>query len=147
MSRKTIRVSVSAFVIIGALSLLMYTTVSEGAEYYKHVDEVMVAPEQWYGKRLQLHGHVLGDPLIKADTLEYRFQIHANGKVVNATYTGVVPDTFKKDAEVVVKGRLGPDGIAIERNGIMAKCPSRYEADMTTPVIPVTPSAPPPMVR
>ena len=36
-----------------------YTTGREGATYYKHVDEVMVAPEQWYGKKMQLHGFVV----------------------------------------------------------------------------------------
>jgi cytochrome c-type biogenesis protein CcmE len=79
---------------------------------------------------------VLGDPLVKASTLEYRFTMHNNGKVMNAVYTGVVPDTFKADAEVVVKGQLGPDGVIhIERNGITAKCPSKYEAEKTGPSV------------
>ena len=29
---------------------------------------------------------------------------------MNATYTGVVPDTFKSDAEVVLKGTLSAEG-------------------------------------
>lgn len=129
MSKKSVRVSLSAVVIIGALSFLMYTSISEGAEYYKFVDEVMESPEQWEGKRLRVHGWVLGDPQVNPQTLEYRFVIQANGETVNATYRGVVPDTFKKDAEVVVKGMLTPEGIVIEDKGIMAKCPSRYEGD------------------
>ena len=36
----------------------MYTTLSEGTEYYIHVDEVMKDPAAWKGKRLQLHGFV-----------------------------------------------------------------------------------------
>jgi cytochrome c-type biogenesis protein CcmE len=47
--------------------------------------------------------------------------------VVNATYTGVVPDTFKNDSEVVLKGMLSPEGFAVAPNGVMAKCPSKYE--------------------
>lgn len=129
MSKKTVRVSLSALVVVGALSFLMYTSISEGAEYYKYVDEVMAEPEQWEGKRLRVHGYVLGDPLFNPTTLEYRFTIQANGKTVKAMYQGVVPDTFKKDAEVVVKGKLNGDTITIEKDGIMAKCPSRYEAD------------------
>ena len=46
-----------------------------------------------------------------------------------ATYTGIVPDTFKDGAEVVLTGRLGPDGFQVEPNGVTAKCPSKYEAD------------------
>lgn len=129
MSKKTVRVSLSALVIIGALSFLMYTSISEGAEYYKYVDEVLADRENLEGKRLRVHGYVLGDPLVNQATLEYRFTIQANGQTINASYRGSVPDTFKRDAEVVVKGRLTPEGIEVEKGGIMAKCPSRYEAD------------------
>lgn len=136
MSKKAVRVSVSAVVILSALTWLMISTISEGAEYYKMVDEVMVDPQAWQGKRLQVHGHVLGDPLVKASTLEYKFKIHHNGKVIDAVYTGVVPDTFKDEAEVVVKGRLGADGVIhVERDGIMAKCPSKYEAMPVAPTV------------
>lgn len=136
MSKKAVRVSVSAFVILAALSWLMVSTISEGAEYYKKVDEVMADPQAWQGKRLQVHGYVLGDPLVKTSTLEYKFKMHSNGKVIDAVYTGVVPDTFKDEAEVVVKGRLGADGIIhVERDGIMAKCPSKYEAAPTGPSV------------
>ncbi len=44
-----------------------------------------------------------------------------------ATYTGIVPDTFKDGSEVVLKGTLGPDGFQVEPDGVMAKCPSSYE--------------------
>jgi hypothetical protein len=27
----------------------------------------------------------------------------------------------------VVKGTLGPDGFVVEPNGVMAKCPSKYD--------------------
>ena len=43
--------------------------------------------------------------------------------------TGIVPDTFKEDAEVVLKGRLASDGsFHVDKDGVMAKCPSKYEA-------------------
>ena len=52
--------------------------------------------------------------------------------MIDATYKGVVPDTFKdrrgEEAEVVLKGELGAHGFAVEANGIMAKCPSKYDA-------------------
>jgi cytochrome c-type biogenesis protein CcmE len=132
MSAKAARIGVTSVVLLGAFVGLLWTTLSEGTEYYKHVDEVMVSPEAWYGKKLQLHGHVVdGSILRKRDSLDYRFQIHSNGKVVQARYAGIVPDTFKDGSEVVVKGTLGPDGFAVEPNGVMAKCPSKYEASST----------------
>jgi len=132
MSPKTVKIGVTAAVLVAALMGLMYTTLSEGTEYYKHVDEVMADAQAWHGKRLQLHGFVVENSVLrKPDTLQYRFQVQSNGTVVPATYTGVVPDTFKGGAEVVLKGRLGPDGFHVDPNGVAAKCPSKYEAAKT----------------
>lgn len=130
MKAKPIKITVTVTVLLAALFGLMYTTLSEGTEYYKHVDEVMADPAAWEGKRLQLHGHVVDRSIEKRPgTLDYRFKVHSNGHVVTATYKGVVPDNFKDGAEVVMKGTLGPDGFTVDdRNGIMAKCPSKYEA-------------------
>jgi cytochrome c-type biogenesis protein CcmE len=132
MSMKSVKIVATVAVLVLAFVGLMSMTLSEGTEYYKHVDEVMVDPAAWHGKRLQLHGYVVDKSILrKPDTLDYRFQIQSNGKVVNASYTGVVPDTFKDGSEVVLKGRLGPDGFHVDRNGVMAKCPSKYEANRT----------------
>lgn len=128
MTAKSIKIAATSAAIVLALSGLMYTTLSEGTEYYKHVDEVMVDPEAWYGKKLQLHGYVVdGSIQRRPNTLDYRFDIQSNGKVVRATYTGVVPDTFKDSSEVVIKGELSEHGFAVAPNGVMAKCPSKYE--------------------
>ena len=129
MKTKALKIAATTVVLLGALTGLMYTSLAEGTEYYKHVDEVMTDPSAWHGKKLQLHGYVV-DKSIKRrpDTLDYIFQIQSNGAVVNASYTGVVPDTFKDGSEVVIKGKLGPNGFHVEPNGVMAKCPSKYEA-------------------
>ena len=128
MSKKTTRALISSVVIVGALALLITMTVTEGAQYYKHVDEVMVSPEQWYGKPLQLHGFVVENSVqVQPDTLNYRFQIKNGPSIVLASYSGVVPDTFKGGAEVVLKGKLAADGFHVEKDGVMAKCPSKYQ--------------------
>ena len=47
-----------------------------------------------------------------------------------ANYEGLVPDTFKSGAEVIVRGTLTADNqVAVIPDGIMAKCPSKYNAD------------------
>jgi cytochrome c-type biogenesis protein CcmE len=107
---------------------LLWSTLRDGTEYYKHVEEVMHQPEAWYGKRLQLHGYVVPQTIMrKRDSLEYRFTVESKGLSVPATYTGIVPDTFKDEAEVVLKGTLTPQGFQVDPNGVMAKCPSKYE--------------------
>ena len=129
MKNKGFKIGLTTLVLTLTFGGLLYTTLAEGTEYYKHVDEVMAQPEQWYGKKLQLHGFVVPDSIMrKPNTMDYWFQVQSNGQVVSATYTGVVPDTFKSDSEVVLKGELSAQGFAVQPNGVMAKCPSKYEA-------------------
>ncbi|HXG55983.1 MAG TPA: cytochrome c maturation protein CcmE [Vicinamibacterales bacterium] len=137
MKTKALKIVATVVILLGALGGLMYTSLAEGTEYYKHVEEVMADPGPWHGKNLQLHGFVVDKSILrKPDSLDYRFQIQNKGLVVHASYTGVVPDTFKGGSEVVLKGRLGPHGFEVAPNGVMAKCPSKYEAK--TPGIPGT---------
>jgi cytochrome c-type biogenesis protein CcmE len=125
MSHKAARIGVTSLVLFLAFAGLLYSTMGESLEYYKRVDEVMASPAEWQGKSLQLHGYAkhIGR---KRDSLDYAFDIHNNGKVVRAYYTGVTPDTFKEDSEVVVKGRLTPEN-TFQATEIIAKCPSKYE--------------------
>ena len=126
MSHKAAKLGLTSVVLVLAFGGLLYTTLSEGTEYYKHVDEVLASPKQWEGKRLQLHGFAF-DVRRKPDTLEYIFKVRNKDSVIDATYTGIVPDTFKDDAEVVLQGKLTPEG-SFHATGVMAKCPSKYEA-------------------
>jgi cytochrome c-type biogenesis protein CcmE len=129
MKNKTVKIGLTSLVLALTFGGLLYTTLAEGTEYYKHVDEVMTQPDQWYDKKLQLHGFVVPNSINwNPKTLEYWFQVQSNGKMVSARYTGVVPDTFKSDSEVVLKGTLSTEGFKVQPNGVMAKCPSKYEA-------------------
>jgi cytochrome c-type biogenesis protein CcmE len=136
MNSKVLRVGVTTFVLVLAFAGLLWSTLRDGTEYYKEVGEVMAQPDAWYGKKLQLHGYVVPDTILRRkDSLDYRFKVQgtpprqaSGGTVVTASYTGIVPDTFKGEAEVVLKGTLTPEGFQVEPNGVMAKCPSKYEA-------------------
>jgi cytochrome c-type biogenesis protein CcmE len=132
MTHRHIKIAATTVVLVLAFSGLLWSTLREGTEYYKHVDEVMTTPEAWQGKQLQLHGFIVAKSiLVNPRTLEYRFRVQNNGHTVDAKYIGVVPDTFKdtpgEEAEVVLKGRLTNDGFNVDPNGVMAKCPSKYE--------------------
>ena len=129
MKHKALKVGLTVGVLALSFFGLMFTTMAESTEYYKHVEEVMDAPGEWYGKPLQLHGFVKPESIFrKRNSMEYVFEVQSQGHVVKATYTGIVPDTFKDDSEVVLKGVLGPDGFTVHPNAVMAKCPSKYEA-------------------
>ena len=135
MKAKPIKIAATSLVLLLAFTGLLYSTLRDGTEYYKHVDEVMGDPSVWQGKRLQLHRFIVdGSILQKPNTLQYRFQVQSNGKIVHAEYTGIVPDGFKSGSEVVLKGRLNQQtGFSVEPGGVMAKCPSKYVAGPPVP--------------
>jgi cytochrome c-type biogenesis protein CcmE len=132
------KIVLSVVVVTGAVGYLLKASVSSGAEFYKHVDEVMAKTSDWHGKKLQVHGNVVDGSIEQAKgTLSYRFKIESRPPrppaVISASYTGLVPDTFKSGAEVVAKGTLGPDDkLDVVPDGIMAKCPSKYDAGKVT---------------
>ena len=126
MKQRYIKIAVTAIVLMLAFSGLLWSTLQEGAEYYKYVDEVMAAPHEWEGKTLQVHGNVVpGSIRGTSDRLNWKFELHRNGKVIAATYSGLTPDTFKDEAEVVLTGRFTAEGF--HATDMTAKCPSKYE--------------------
>ncbi len=134
MRHRYIKIGVTVVVLALAFGGLLWATMRDGAEYFKHVDEVLASPGDWEGKRLQLHGFVVPNSILVkmgGNTPEYKFKVQHNGHVVDATYKGVVPDTFRDtpgmEAEVVLKGRLSDAGFHVDPNGVTAKCPSKYE--------------------
>jgi cytochrome c-type biogenesis protein CcmE len=142
MTQRPIKITVTAVVLASAFGFMMWTTLRDGAEYFKHVDEVVAQRAQLEGKKVQLHGYVIpGSILTKPNTLEYIFKVQNNpiregepGHSMTISYTGVVPDTFKDEAEVVLRGNLTPDGgFHTDPNGVIAKCPSKYEAASKLP--------------
>jgi cytochrome c-type biogenesis protein CcmE len=143
MSAKTAKVSLTVVVLATAFGVLLYSSLGESMQYYKYTDEVMASPTEWEGKPLQVHGFVVpGSIARKPDTLEYRFDMQRNGKVMRAYYTGVVPDTFKDDSEVVLTGRLSNDDSKTEFRAteMTAKCPSKYEEAPAAPAANSKPS-------
>ena len=129
MTPKFAKIALTAVVLLSAFGGLLWYSLQQDAAYYKHVDEVMASPDEWMGKSLQLHGFVVKGTWEQIpNTLQYQFKVQNKGSVVHASYTGVLPDTFKDEAEVVLKGRLTDDGhFQVAPNGVMAKCPSKYE--------------------
>ena len=136
MKNKAVKIGLTSLVLAITFGALLYTTMAEGTEYYKHVDEVMAQPDQWYGKKLQLHGFVVPNSINRnPKSMDYWFQVQSNGQIVTATYTGVVPDTFKSDSEVVLKGELPlplnpPAGCRFH-----TRCP--YVMDICRDVVPI----------
>ncbi len=137
MSRKVIQILISVILIGGSLTYLMSTSMSEQIEYFHPADAVIVRAEELAGQRIRMGGFVLKDSILqKKGTLEYQFRVRpvpgmmkhpeAKDRTITVRYTGLVPDTFKDEAEVVVTGSV-ENGTFIATD-LLAKCPSKYEA-------------------
>jgi cytochrome c-type biogenesis protein CcmE len=124
------KIVVTVLVSATAVSGLLWASLGEGAEYYKHVDEARVAGDRLVGKRVRIHGNVVPGTIVQqAGTLDYRFTLESKAPRDHATmdvaFHGIVPDLFKEGAEVIAAGVLGNGALKSDR--IETKCPSKYE--------------------
>jgi cytochrome c-type biogenesis protein CcmE len=125
----------SVLVVVAAAGSVLYLSATPGMEHYRHVDEVMAKVDAFRGKKLQVHGFVVKDSILKkTGSLDYRFKLETRAPrtvaVIDAAYSGLVPDNFKSGAEVVARGSLTADNrLIVVPDGISAKCPSKYDAD------------------
>ena len=130
MPSTALKVLLTTGVLCTAFVGLLWTTMQEGTQYYLEVEEVVVEPAEWEGKPLQVHGYA-ANVMRRPDSLDWRFEItdsvENRTRTMKAVYSGLVPDTFDNHAEVVATGRLVGDTFHIGPDGIMAKCPSKYE--------------------
>ena len=136
MSR-SIKVLLTIAVVVGGIAFLAYQSLGEVAPY-AHVDEVLASPDKYAQERvIQIHGfahNVPPAPKIVGDLSVTHFDLSSKGKTIAVKHSGVVPDTFKEEAETVVTGKLErtPDGSYLlttigGEHGILAKCPSKYD--------------------
>lgn len=119
--------------VIAAIGYLIYTGATDATMYYLTVSELKAAIETGdvaYDENMRLHGRVVNGSIRRGDvgSLRIRFIAHEGGVQAPVVYTGVVPDTFRDDSEVVVEGGYGRDG-TFNAHTLYAKCPSKYEAE------------------
>ncbi len=138
MSRKLFQIVLSIALIGGSLTYLLSESLSDEIEYFHPVDVVLHQKSELSGKKFRMGGYVVKDSIFhKKGTLEYQFSVRPvpgmmkfgqyAEQSLTVRYTGIVPDTFKDDAEVIVSGTLGGDGVFLASD-LLAKCPSKYEA-------------------
>ena len=130
MPSKALKIVLTTVVLFVAFSALLWQTMKESMHYFKEVAEVAADPAEWESKPLKLHGYA-ANVLRHPKSLDWRFEITDSVEnrthAMNAVYSGIVPDSFDNHAEVVATGRLVGETFHIDPDGIMAKCPSKYE--------------------
>jgi cytochrome c-type biogenesis protein CcmE len=132
MSR-TLKILLSVSILGAAAGVLFYSSMSE-AEYFKHVHEVLENPERFRDTSLKVHGFVEAGSIeeeIKDQNIHRTFILQYEGQRIRVTHSGPKPDTFRDLSEVVARGTfIHKDGeYMLEAVELMAKCPSKYQAN------------------
>ena len=119
-------------VIVAGLILLVVTSSQKMAMYYLTVSELDARETEFANQRIKLAGKVTPGTIRKRPGRIVEFQIWEplGGDVFSAkrsvVYAGIVPDTFRDEAEVVLEGEVGANGL-FRAHTLLAKCPSKYE--------------------
>ncbi len=60
--------------------------------------------------------------------MEFRVKDREGDASVPVSYTGAVPDPFRDGREVIITVRKDGTGFVGEKDSLVTKCPSKYEA-------------------
>jgi cytochrome c-type biogenesis protein CcmE len=126
------RFLIGGLLVLLAVGYLGYTAFANAATYYYMVGEVVAKGESIYGEKIRMEGKAVPGSIVQESAGRvWKFtMVDKDGpQTLAVIYEGVAPDTFKDDADVVVEGSLGADGI-FRAKTLMAKCPSRYEPEV-----------------
>jgi cytochrome c-type biogenesis protein CcmE len=130
--RGNVRFLVAAVVAACSIAWVVVTSFDQEVYFYT-VAEVAERNEEIGTREFRIKGNVVPDSYRVGESSlnEHRFALEADGHVIEVAYTGVLPDTFAPDAEVIALGRLDSAG-GFEAIEVVAKCPSRYEEQAPT---------------
>lgn len=123
--------AVIALLFLGGVGFLVFQGLQENSTYFLNVAEAK-AQDPAKLSNIRLFGTVAGENITRPEkgtgvsfTLEDQFDKTNSIPVV---YTGIVPDTFKEGAEVIIEGDLEKNGI-FQARVLMTKCPSKYQKE------------------
>lgn len=138
--------------IVSAVVYLIVSSTQASAQYFYTIDEVLEKGASVSGRDLRLSGAVIGDSIdYDPQTLTLRFmiahipgdnkEIEAQGGLIEVLhqavvdpnrsrimveYVGVKPDLLKDEAQAILTGQIGEDGV-FYADELLLKCPTKYE--------------------
>lgn len=145
--------------ILAAVVYLIASSTQASAEYFMTVDELKEKGDAVVGRNLRASGAVIGDTIqYDPQTLNLEFtvanvpgdnsEIEALGglaqvlyEAVNdptrsrlqVKYNGPMPDLLRGEAQAIMTGQLGEDGI-FYADELLLKCPTKYEPALPSQV-------------
>lgn len=138
--------------IAAAIAYLIITSTQSSAQYFLTVDELRARAGTLDGREVRVSGAVIGDSIrYDAQNLRLTFtvahlpadatEIESEGGLAAAlaaavanpdsarlpvVYEGPKPDLLRHEAQAIMTGRLGSDGV-FHADELLLKCPTRYE--------------------
>lgn len=143
---------IGGLLILAAVIYLIASSTQANAEYFMTVDELKAKGQSVVGKNLRVSGAVVGDTIqYDAQTLTLTFEVahvpgdnnevaaegglaavlHAavvdpNRPRIKVVYNGPKPDLLKNEAQAIMTGQLGADGV-FHADELLLKCPTKYQ--------------------
>lgn len=124
---------IAGIIVIGVIGFLIMSGFQKNSVYYLEVHELLKQPDTYKTKGVRISGNVK-EGSIKQEVMKKHLQfvmIDDTGATMNVEYTGLVPDAFTEDVQVIVEGRYDKGKNTFYAKTLLAKCPSKYEADAT----------------
>ncbi|MBT3548900.1 MAG: cytochrome c maturation protein CcmE [Gammaproteobacteria bacterium] len=113
MKKRTLRIYYVSFILI-SLSIIFFLfikTFNENLLFYRSPSQITVGefPQDYI---FRVGGVVLDGTLVKSkNSTNVKFAITDYEKVINISYNGILPDLFREGQGVVIRGKLGDDGV------------------------------------
>jgi cytochrome c-type biogenesis protein CcmE len=143
---------IGGVLILAAVIYLIASSTQASAEYFMTIDELQAQGQSVVGKNLRVSGAVVGDTIqYDPQTLTLSFEVahvpgsnrdvedagglgavlHAavidpNRTHIKVSYSGPKPDLLKNEAQAIMTGQYGADGI-FHADELLLKCPTKYE--------------------
>jgi len=143
---------IGGLLIVAAITYLIISSTQASAQYFLTVDELAAKSETVIGRDLRVSGAVIGDSIqYDPQTLTLKFTIAAipgdNKEIerqgglavvlkaavsdpsrerLEVIYTGPKPDLLRNEAQAIITGQMGLDGV-FQADELLLKCPTRYE--------------------
>lgn len=146
---------VGGLLMLVAVVYLIISGTTSGARYFITIDDLLSNPD-YAGKTVRMSGAVIGDTIdydsgtlsldftvanIPVETSNLALTLHE--AVINPEAARlqvhldneVMPDLLQHEAQAIVTGKLGDDGV-FQATELLLKCPSRYEESVPNQVQP-----------
>ncbi|MBN1266055.1 MAG: cytochrome c maturation protein CcmE [Anaerolineales bacterium] len=146
---------IGGVVIAAALVFLIVNATRSNTQYFKTVEEVLALQNTSGGHTYRVSGAVIGESILydtDTETLQFTIahvpasmdEVEKQGGLasvlqqavqnpdsprLDVLYKGPMPDLMRNEAQAIVTGRIGEDGVFVAEE-LLLKCPSKYDSEL-----------------